>query len=265
MSNKHPFHLVNPSPWPLAVSVALLGLTVGAAMFFHSFTKGIYLLSFSLVLVAIISGFWWRDLIREGTYLTNHTKAVSAGLRLGFLLFIVSEVMFFFSFFWAYFHSSLSPNIEIGSQWPPFGLEVISLKLPIVNTIILLSSGATITLAHLNLIKGDKQETIEALLVTLLLALVFTAIQFYEYRNAPFSISDGVYGSVFYILTGFHGLHVIIGTIFILVQLIRIIKDHFDSHNHLGFEASAWYWHFVDVVWLGLFVIVYVYGGKILT
>lgn len=170
--------------------------------------------------------------------------------------------MFFFSFFWAYFHSSLSPNVEIGSQWPPFGLSVIGLKLPIVNTIILLSSGATITLAHLYIIQGNKQKAIESLLVTLIFALVFTAIQFYEYKNAPFSISDGVYGSVFYILTGFHGLHVIIGTIFITVQLIRLIKEHFDRHNHLGFEASAWYWHFVDIVRLGLFAIVYVYGGN---
>jgi heme/copper-type cytochrome/quinol oxidase subunit 3 len=172
--------------------------------------------------------------------------------------------MFFFSFFWAYFHSSLSPNIEIGSQWPPYGLNVISLKLPIVNTIILLSSGATITLAHLNLIRGNKQETIEAMLVTLVLAIIFTGIQVYEYSNAPFSFSDGVYGSVFYILTGFHGLHVIIGTIFIFIQLIRIIKNHFTKTEHLGFEAASWYWHFVDVVRLLLFVIVYVYGSKLL-
>jgi len=264
MKNRHPFHLVNPSPWPLSVSIALLGVTIGAAMFFHSFQKGLYLLLTSLILLAVLTSFWWRDLVREGTYLTNHTKAVSAGLRLGFILFIVSEVMFFFSFFWAYFHSSLSPNIEIGSQWPPYGLNVISLKLPIVNTIILLSSGATITLAHLNLIRGNKQETIEAMLVTLVLAIIFTGIQVYEYSNAPFSFSDGVYGSVFYILTGFHGLHVIIGTVFIFIQLIRIIKNHFTKTEHLGFEAASWYWHFVDVVWLLLFVIVYVYGSKLL-
>lgn len=265
MKNRHPYHLVNPSPWPLSVSISLLGVTIGAAMFFHSFQKGLHLLLFSLVLLAFLTTFWWRDLVREGTYLTNHTKAVSAGLRLGFLLFIVSEVMFFFSFFWAYFHSSLSPNIEIGSQWPPYGLNVISLKLPIVNTIILLSSGATITLAHLNLIRGNKQETIDAMLVTLLLAVVFTIIQVYEYSHAPFSFSDGVYGSVFYILTGFHGLHVIIGTIFIFVQFIRIIKNHFTKTEHLGFEAASWYWHSVDVVWLLLFVIVYVYGSRFLT
>jgi cytochrome c oxidase subunit 3 len=236
---KHPFHLVSPSPWPLLVSVNLLGLTLGAVLFFHSFPLGLYLLSFSFVFIACLAAFWWRDLIREGTYMAYHTKEVISGLRLGFILFIVSEVMFFFSFFWAYFHSSLSPNIEIGSQWPPFGLEVMSLKLPIVNTIILLSSGATITVAHISLLLNKKEEAIEALLVTLALALLFLGIQKYEYSHAPFSISDGIFGSVFYMLTGFHGLHVLIGTIFIFVQLVRVIKDHFTPNNHLGFETSA--------------------------
>jgi len=263
-ANKHPFHLVNPSPWPISVSGALLGLTIGGVMYFHSFNKGIYLFLVSLVLVAILSGFWWRDLIREGTYLRNHTAEVLAGLRLGFILFIVSEVMLFFAFFWAYFHSSLSPNIEIGSQWPPYALEVIGLSLPVVNTIILLTSGATITVAHLALLREKKQVAIEALIATIVLASIFTAIQVYEYRHAPFSISDGVYGSVFYMLTGLHGFHVLVGTIFIFVQFVRLTKDHLLKDSHLGFEASAWYWHFVDVVWLLLFLIVYVYGGNAL-
>jgi cytochrome c oxidase subunit 3 len=264
MNNQHPYHLVNPSPWPISVSAALLGLTIGGVMYFHFYVKGIYLILFSFILLSVLAGFWWRDLIREGTYLHNHTKKVLAGLRLGFILFIVSEVMFFFSFFWAYFHSSLSPNIEIGSQWPPYALEVIGIALPVVNTIILLSSGATITVAHLALLRGNKQVAIESLVATIAFALVFTAIQAYEYRHAPFSISDGVYGSVFFLLTGFHGIHVIIGTIFIFVQFIRLIKDHLKPDSHLGFEASAWYWHFVDVVWLLLFVIVYAYGSNLL-
>nr|AAD30659.1 cytochrome oxidase subunit 3 [Physarum polycephalum]AAD30660.1 cytochrome oxidase subunit 3 [Physarum polycephalum] len=264
MNNKHPYHLVNPSPWPISVSAALLGLTIGGVSYFHSFNNGIYLLTSSFILLAILAGFWWRDLIREGTYLHNHTKEVLLGLRLGFILFIVSEVMFFFSFFWAYFHSSLSPNIEIGSQWPPFALEVIGLALPVVNTVILLTSGATITVAHLAILRNKKQIAIESLIATIVLALVFTAIQMYEYRHAPFSISDGIYGSVFYMLTGFHGIHVLIGTIFICVQFVRLTKDHLLSNSHLGFEACAWYWHFVDVVWLLLFVIVYAYGSNAL-
>jgi len=264
MHNKHPYHLVNPSPWPISVSAALLGLTIGGVMFFHSFIYGINIIYFSFIMLATLAGFWWRDLIREGTYLRNHTKEVLSGLRLGFILFIVSEVMFFFSFFWAYFHSSLSPNIEIGSQWPPYALEVIGLSLPIVDTIILLTSGATITVAHLAIIRQKKQIAIDSMIATIVLALVFTAIQAYEYCHAPFSISDGVYGSVFYMLTGFHGIHVIIGTIFITVQFFRLIKDHLLPNSHLGFEASAWYWHFVDVVWLLLFVIVYAYGSNLL-
>jgi heme/copper-type cytochrome/quinol oxidase subunit 3 len=165
--------------------------------------------------------------------------------------------MFFFSFFWAYFHSSLSPNIEIGSVWPPYSLQVIGLSLPVVNTLILLSSGATITVAHLAIIRRKKALAIDSMIVTIILAVVFTLIQAFEYSHAKFSISDGIYGSVFYMLTGFHGLHVIIGTIFITVQLFRLIKGHFQPHSHLGFEVSAWYWHFVDVVWLILFVFVY--------
>lgn len=264
MQNKHAYHLVNPSPWPLTVSAGLLGLTIGGVMFFHSFVNGLHLIYISFLLVATLAGFWWRDVIREGTYLKFHTKQVLTGLRLGFILFIVSEVMFFFSFFWAYFHSSLSPNIELGSQWPPYALDVIGLSLPVVNTIILLTSGATITLAHLAILRQKKVIAVEAMIATIVLALVFTAIQAYEYRNAPFSISDGVYGSVFFMLTGFHGLHVIIGTIFITVQFIRLLKDHLLVDSHLGFEASAWYWHFVDVVWLLLFVIVYAHGSNLI-
>jgi cytochrome c oxidase subunit 3 len=261
MNNQHPFHLVNPSPGLSTVSTSLLGLTIGSVMFFHGYSLGIFLITFSFILLATLAGFWWRDLIREGTYLRYHTRAVLSGLRLGFILFIVSEVMFFFSFFWAYFHSSLSPNIEIGSQWPPYALTVIGLTLPIVNTVILLSSGASITVAHLAILRSNKPLAIDAMLATVLFALIFTAIQAYEYRHAPFSISDGIYGSVFYMLTGFHGIHVIIGTIFIIIQFVRLTKDHFRPNSHLGFEASAWYWHFVDVVWLLLFIIVYAYGS----
>jgi cytochrome c oxidase subunit 3 len=257
----HTFHLVNPSPWPLTVSAALLGVTVGGVLFFHEYTLGFYLLVFSLALVLVLASFWWRDVFREGIYLKHHTFKVVASLRLGFILFIVSEIMFFFSFFWAYLHNFLSPAIEIGSQWPPFDLETISIKLPLVNTITLLSSGATATLAHIHLINNKKQPAIEALIVTVILASIFTAIQVFEYCHAPFSFSDGIYGSVFYILTGFHGIHVLIGTIFIVIQTIRLIKNHFKADSHLGFEMSLWYWHFVDVIWLLLFVLVYIYGG----
>jgi len=205
---------------------------------------------------------WWRDVIREALFEGAHTQKVQKGLKLGFILFVVSEIMLFFSFFWAFFHASLSPNIEIGCIWPPVGLIVLNpWKIPFLNTLILLLSGATITWAHQLLVIGNYKQTISALIITINLALFFTGLQIYEYINSPFDISDGIYGSVFFMLTGLHGLHVLVGTIFILVCLFRHIYKHFTRTHHLGFEAAIWYWHFVDVVWLFLFIFVYWWGN----
>ena len=179
------------------------------------------------------------------------------------ILFIVSEVMFFFGFFWAFFHSSLSPVPEIGSLWPPMGIDTISAwGVPLLNTIILLSSGITITWAHHAIVCGHRKNAISGLLLTIILALLFTMLQGFEYIDANFTISDSIYGSTFYLATGFHGFHVIIGTIFIIISTIRLINHHFTKEHHFGFEAAAWYWHFVDVVWLFLFVVIYWWGGK---
>jgi cytochrome c oxidase subunit 3 len=189
-----------------------------------------------------------------------HTKAVQRGLKMGVVLFIVSEVMFFFAFFWAYFHSSLAPAIEIGSIWPPVGITVFSpWGVPLLNTLILLLSGVTITYAHHALTLGNRFYLVDGLAFTILLAVIFTFLQAFEYRTAPFNISDGIYGSTFFMATGFHGFHVIIGTTFIVVCLMRV--HHFTKQHHVGFEAAAWYWHFVDVVWLFLFVSIYFWGS----
>lgn len=207
--------------------------------------------------------FWWSCVIREGKDFKLHTLEVVRGLRLGFILFIVSEIMLFFSFFWAFFHSSLSPVDSIGCMWPPFGHEVINpWKLPYVNTLLLLTSGATLTLAHKYLLLRQsfnkvRRGIILPLIATLILALTFLYIQLYEYTNSPFSINNGIYGSTFYMLTGLHGLHVLGGTVFIFVQGIRFFLKHFTPISHFGFEASIWYWHFVDVVWIFLFIFVY--------
>jgi cytochrome c oxidase subunit 3 len=206
---------------------------------------------------------WWRDVIIEGTFEGHHTQAVQKGLRLGVILFIASEVMFFFSFFWAFFHSSLAPTPEIGSVWPPLGIETIDAwGIPLLNTIILLTSGATITWAHHAIIVGSRQNILYSLILTISLAIFFTFIQAFEYIESSFTISDSVYGTTFFLLTGFHGIHVIVGTIFIIVGTFRTIKHHFTKQNHFGFEAAAWYWHFVDVVWLFLFIVVYWWGGQ---
>jgi len=258
---RHLFHLVDPSPWPFVSSLAAFTLMSGSVMYFHSFNQGSNVMFLGFILVTLTMIIWWRDVIREATFEGHHTKPVQRGLRYGMLLFIVSEIMFFFAFFWAFFHSSLAPTVEIGSIWPPAGIHPFNpWEVPLLNTIILLSSGATVTWAHHAITSGLRHEAIYGLILTVFLAIIFTILQAYEYLEASFTISDGIYGSTFYMATGFHGFHVIIGTLFLTVCLIRLIRYHFTKTHHFGFEAAAWYWHFVDVVWLFLFVSIYWWG-----
>ena len=231
-------------------------------MYMHAYALGGTLLSLGLLMTLYAMAVWWRDVIREATYQGLHTQAVQRGLRYGMLLFIVSEIMFFLAFFWAFFHSSLAPTVEIGGIWPPLGIEVLNpWEIPFLNTLLLLTSGASVTWAHHALLAGHRGQASRALAVTLVLAVIFTLFQAYEYATAPFSISDGIYGSTFYLATGFHGFHVIIGTLFLGLCLVRVLQGHFSKGHHFGFEAAAWYWHMVDVVWLFLFVCVYYWGG----
>ncbi len=261
---RHPYHLVDPSPWPLVSAVSCLVTAIGAAMFMHSYQYGNYILSLGFFMVISSMVVWWRDVIREATFDGHHTKIVQLGLRMGMILFIVSEIMFFFAFFWAFFHSSLAPAIEIGAIWPPLSIEPFNpWGIPLLNTLILLLSGATVTWAHHEILVGRKEPAKLSLFLTLLLAITFTGFQVYEYLEASFSISDGIYGSTFYMATGFHGFHVIIGTIFLAICFIRLGRNHFTKKHHFGFEAAAWYWHFVDVVWLFLFVSVYWWGNAV--
>jgi cytochrome c oxidase subunit 3 len=258
----HPFHLVEPSPWPLAASLALLTTTVSGVMYFHGYAHGGLFLALGLTATVSTMALWWRDTIRESTYQGAHTMAVQNGLTIGVVLFIISEAFFFLAIFWAFFHSSLSPTPELGCVWPPTGISPLNpFEVPLLNTVVLLSSGATVTYAHHALISGDRRGTIMGLISTLILALIFTGFQGYEYWNAPFTIADGVYGTTFFFSTGFHGLHVIIGTIFLTVALFRIINYHLTDQHHVGFESAILYWHFVDVVWLILFVFVYWWGS----
>lgn len=256
--NYHDFHLVDPSIWPVFTSLGALLLTNGSVIYFHSSDAFWMKLGLIQVIVGMVG--WWRDVINES--FQYHTPVVQRGLRLGFILFIVSEVMFFFGFFWGFFHSSLAPSIFIGGIWPPKGIEPFDpWTIPLANTLILLLSGASITWAHHAIIADEKEDTRAAFMVTLFLAGYFTLLQLYEYISAPFSISDSVYGATFFMMTGFHGFHVLIGTIFIAVCFMRFKLGHFTPNHHIGFEAAAWYWHFVDVVWLFLFGVVYWWGG----
>lgn len=252
----HPFHLVEKSPWPLTRSISALSLTLGFVSFFHNLN--FFLLILRILIIFISSFQWWRDISREGSYQGYHTYWVLNGLKIGIILFILSEVFFFISFFWAFFHRSLSPNIEIGSQWPPKSIFPFNpFEIPLLNSTILISSGITITWRHHSIINKNYISTLNSLLITIILGVTFTIFQGFEYFQAQFSISDRIFGSTFFITTGFHGIHVLIGSIFLLVSFFRIKKQLIASNHFFGFEASAWYWHFVDVVWLFLFTFIY--------
>jgi cytochrome c oxidase subunit 3 len=221
-----------------------------------------FLWRFGVAMILFMMFCWWRDVIREGTFEGQHTRSVQLGLRLGMILFIVSEIMFFFAFFWAFFNSSFNPSHNIGGIWPPYSLTVLNpWSIPLLNTLILLTSGAATTYAHHAIVLGDKKEAMTALIYTIFFAVIFTFLQGFEYLTAPFTMSDGIYGSTFYMATGFHGFHVFVGTCFLTVCLVRLYLNHFTREHHLGFEFAAWYWHFVDVVWLFLFLTIYWWGS----
>jgi cytochrome c oxidase subunit 3 len=258
----HPFHLVSPSPWPIFTALNLLSLTTSGVLTMHGFHLAYNFFFCALIGVVYSMGLWFRDIISEGTYMGNHTLAVQRGINIGVALFIVSEVMFFLAIFWTFFHSALSPNVELGSQWPPIGIQAINpFELPLLNTVILLSSGVTVTYAHHCLIQGSRSGALYGLIYTIILAIIFTSLQGIEYSVSSFTISDGAFGSCFYFGTGFHGLHVIIGTIFLSVGFWRLLAYHLTENHHLGLEAGILYWHFVDVVWLFLYVSVYYWGS----
>nr|YP_010321798.1 cytochrome c oxidase subunit III [Stenochironomus okialbus]UKO32999.1 cytochrome c oxidase subunit III [Stenochironomus okialbus] len=260
MHSNHPFHLVNYSPWPLTGAIGALTLTAGLTKWFHQFNSNLFILGNLITILTMFQ--WWRDISREGTLQGLHTIQVVKGLQWGMILFIVSEIFFFISFFWAFFHNSLSPTIELGKIWPPVSIIPFNpFQIPLLNTLILLSSGVTVTWAHHSLMENNHSQTLQSLIFTIILGIYFTILQAYEYLEASFSISDSVYGSTFFMATGFHGIHVIIGTSFLLVCLIRHLNNNFSKNHHFGFEAAAWYWHFVDVVWLFLFISIYWWGG----
>ncbi|MBY0462888.1 MAG: cytochrome c oxidase subunit 3 [Alphaproteobacteria bacterium] len=256
---KHPFHLVEPSPWPFVSSVSVLILAIGAVLWMHKIDHYLFGIGVTLLLLTFFG--WWRDVVKESNSPGVHTKTVQRGLQIGMGLFIASEVMFFAAFFWGYFHAALAPTEASGFVWPPKNIVPFDpFHLPYLNTLLLLLSGTTVTWAHHELLRGDMKNTAKALLITVLLGATFTVVQAIEYSHAAFALKDGIYPSTFYLATGFHGFHVIVGTLFLLVCWWRTKRLEFTSTHHVGFEAAAWYWHFVDVVWLFLFVSIYWWG-----
>jgi cytochrome c oxidase subunit 3 len=270
-AKNHDYHLVDPSPWPAVGATAAFILAVGAIMWMHGSNPAIALIGVVGVLYTMFM--WWRDVVKE-SHKGDHTDVVSLHLRYGMLLFIASEVMFFVAWFWAFFDASLftgdamqPSRVEATAGiWPPKGVDVFDpWHLPLVNTLILLTSGTTVTWAHHALLNNDREGLKWGLALTIGLGLLFTAIQAYEYSHAAFAFNrdngGNIYGSTFFMATGFHGFHVIIGTLFLIVCLFRALAGHFRPEKHFGFEAAAWYWHFVDVVWLFLFSCIYVWGS----
>nr|YP_006234447.1 cytochrome c oxidase subunit III [Gammarus duebeni]AER12193.1 cytochrome c oxidase subunit III [Gammarus duebeni] len=259
-THNHPYHLVEKSPWPVVASMGAMFITTGMVKWFHYFSP--LLLLTGLLGVSLTSAQWWRDISREGALQGLHTLKVSSGLRAGMVLFIVSEILFFFSFFWAFFNSSLAPTMEIGGIWPPADINPFNpFQIPLLNTAILLASGVTVTWAHHAVTEELHSQATQGMALTVTLGLYFTALQAMEYVEAPFTVADSVYGSTFFVATGFHGLHVIIGTTFLIICLTRLMMAHFSSTHHVGLEAAIWYWHFVDVVWLFLYVSIYWWGS----
>ena len=271
----HDYHLVDPSPWPIVGAVAAFVLAAGAILWmkhisFGGIKPGSYVFGAGLLGILYVMFSWWSDVIKEAEYGGFHTRVVQISHRYGMILFIASEVMFFVAWFWAFFDASLFPGFAdeysraefTGGIWPPKGIEALDpWHLPLLNTLILLTSGTTVTWAHHALLHNDRFGLKAGLILTILLGATFTGVQAYEYAHAPFAFKGSIYGSTFFMATGFHGFHVIIGTIFLTVCLLRVFAGQFTSKQHLGFEFAAWYWHFVDVVWLFLFACVYVWGS----
>ena len=256
-NQSHGYHMVMPSPWPFDTSLSLWALFTSLSLLIQKYSNAQNLYCIALIVLIFTMSFWFRDIIFESTYLGCHTEVVQKNIIIAIGLFILSEALFFLAIFWTYFHSSISPSVELGEQWPPKGLEIPSFEIPLLNTVLLLCSGITVTYSHHSIIKGNRKGSLIGLYQTLGLALLFTGLQYLEYNNSSFTISDGIFGSCFYFSTGFHGLHVLIGTAFLAVGLWRIWAYHITDNHHLGLQAGILYWHFVDVVWVILLLCIY--------
>ncbi|ODT69083.1 MAG: cytochrome B562 [Pelagibacterium sp. SCN 63-23] len=268
IEKNHDYHMVEPSPWPFVMSVSVFVMVIGGIAWMQAWTPWVFFIGLAGVLYTFYA--WWADVVKEANNGVDHTPVVQMHHRYGMMLFIASEVMFFVAWFWAYFDGFFrNDDVEqytrfetTGGQFPAMGIELFDpFHLPLFNTLILLTSGTTVTWAHHALLEGDRKGLRWGLALTVALGVLFSIVQAIEYTNAGFSFTGNLYGATFVMATGFHGFHVLIGTIFLAVCLIRAERGDFTPQRHLGFEFAAWYWHFVDVVWLFLFASIYVWGA----
>lgn len=251
-----PYFILNISPWPILIAINIFNIIISNIILINF--KFNIISPINIILIILISLIWWRDIIRERTFQGNHNFYIINLIKFRIILFIISEIFLFISFFWNFLHNSLAPSIELGLNWPPKNINFFNpILIPLLNTIILLTSRFTITLTHLYLLNNNKKKTIIFINLTIFLSIYFLFLQILEYKQATFTFSDSIFGSSFYIATGFHGIHVIIGIIFLLINLIRIINIHFSFIHHISFELGAWYWHFIDIIWLFLYITFY--------
>nr|DBA43564.1 TPA_asm: COX3 [Bombus haemorrhoidalis] len=257
MKKNFPFHMVSPSPWPIILSMNLMNLLLSCILWIY--LNNLMLMIMNMIILILSLSMWFRDIIRESTFQGMHSLYILMMLKLSMIIFIISELFFFISFFWTFFHNSISPSIEINSLWPPKMIKFFNpFEIPLLNSIILISSGFTVTISHYNLLNNKYKSSILNLIITILLGFYFNTMQIFEYINSYFCINDSIYGSIFFLSTGFHGMHVLIGTLMLLYSLIRLMNNHFSMIHHINFEFSIWYWHFVDVIWLFIYLFYYI-------
>nr|DBA43668.1 TPA_asm: COX3 [Bombus laesus] len=257
MKKNFPFHMVTISPWPIITSFNLMNLLMSIIFWIYMNNLNNMIMNFILLVLSMFM--WFRDIIRESTFQGIHSMYITMMMKFSMIMFIVSELFFFISFFWTFFHNSISPAIEINLMWPPKMIKFFNpFEIPLLNSIILIMSGFTVTLSHYNMLNNKFYLSSKMLFMTIILGFYFNFMQIFEYFNSFFCINDSIYGSIFFLSTGFHGLHVLIGTLMLLYSLIRMLNNHFSSTHHINYELSIWYWHFVDVIWLFIYMFYYI-------
>nr|DBA43915.1 TPA_asm: COX3 [Bombus griseocollis] len=257
MKKNFPFHMVTISPWPIIVSINILNFLLSIILWIY-LNNFLIMISNMFILTSSII-FWFRDIVRESTFQGMHSLFIIKMLKFSMIMFIISELFFFISFFWTFFHNSISPSIDIDSIWPPKMIKFFNpMEIPLLNSIILIMSGFTVTLSHYNLLNNKLNSSIFSLLFTIMLGFYFNVMQMFEYQNSYFCINDSIFGSIFFLSTGFHGTHVIIGTFMLMFSMVRMLNNHFSPIHHINFEFAIWYWHFVDVIWLFIYLFYYI-------